>query len=66
MNVTNHIETAFDRHDYEMRVNQKVIARLEKQREEGLPACLRRAAETAQNATRMRVAKVLMHPGNTE
>jgi hypothetical protein len=34
MNVTNPIETPFDRHDYELRVNQKVITRLEKQREE--------------------------------
>jgi hypothetical protein len=33
--ITNAIETPFDRHDYELRVNQKVITRLEAEQKRG-------------------------------
>jgi hypothetical protein len=66
VSFTNRIETPFDRHDYELRVNQKAISIFENQREDGLPVCLRRAVEAGQNATTTQVGEVLAEPGNVK
>lgn len=37
-------------HDYELRINTKVIAQFQHRREESLAVCLRRAADAAEKA----------------
>lgn len=40
----------FGVHEYELRINQRVIARFEHKREEGLAVCLQKAAAAAEKA----------------
>jgi hypothetical protein len=46
-------------HEYELRINAKVIAQFRHKREEGLTKCLERAAEAAEKAKCMK-AKALI------
>ncbi len=49
VNVSEH-DSPFGIHDYELRINAKVIARFKHKREEGLAACLKEAAKAAEKA----------------
>jgi len=52
-------DSAFGVHEYELRINSKVIARFEHVREEGLEICLQKASEAARNAKWQEIAAVL-------
>ncbi len=49
VNVSTH-NSPIGWHEYELRINAKVIARFRHKREEGLTKCLERAAEAAEKA----------------
>ena len=49
VNVSTH-HSPIGWHEYELRINAKVIARFRHKREEGLTKCLERAAEAAEKA----------------
>lgn len=49
VNVSTH-NSPFGWHEYELRINAKVIAKFRHKREEGLTKCLERAAEAAKKA----------------
>ena len=46
-------------HNYELRINKKVIATFTHKREEGLTKCLERAAEAVEKAKWMEAKKML-------
>ena len=52
VNVYTH-NSPFGWHEYELRINTKVIATFRHKREEGLTKCLERAAEAAEKAKLM-------------
>lgn len=49
VNVSKH-NSSFGIHQYELRINQKVIASFEHKREDGLAVCLQKAAKAAEEA----------------
>jgi len=49
VNVSTH-DSPFGRHDYELRINTKVIARFQHKREDGLTKCLELAAAASEKA----------------
>lgn len=49
VNISTHPQP-FGWHEYELRINAKVIATFRHKREEGLTKCLERAAEAAEKA----------------
>ena len=58
VNVSNN-DSAFGVHEYELRINLKVIARFEHVREEGLSVCLQKASEAAKKARWKEVGEML-------
>lgn len=46
-------------HEYELRINTRVVARFRHKREEGLTKCLERAAEAAEKAKWMEVKAMI-------
>jgi hypothetical protein len=60
VNVSEH-DSPFGVHDYELRINELVIARFEHVREEGLSVCLQRAANAAEKAKLKQLADMLKY-----
>ena len=58
VNVSNNA-SAFGVHEYELRINSKVITRFEHTREEGLAVCLQKASVAAEKAKWAEVLEVL-------
>ena len=58
VNVSAH-NSPFGWHDYELRINTKVIAIFRHKREEGLTKCLERAAEAAEKAKWMQAKEIV-------
>lgn len=48
-------------HDYELRINAKVVASFRHRREDGLSVCLDRAAKAAEKAERSEIKAVMWY-----
>ena len=58
VNVSTH-DDMFGVNEYELRINQRVIARFEHVRQEGLTVCLQKAAKAAEKAKWEEAARML-------
>ena len=58
VNVSEH-DSPYGIHQYELRINSRVIAKFEHTREQGLAVCLQKAAEAAEKAKWKEVTEMI-------